>query len=189
MRTTKMQKFRSGAALLTLAFALGGCGGVPLDPQAPPEFDLNGHWVLHQALSDPPPDRRRLQARADKELLSAGPSRRQSTPGLLAFVVEDFPVLASRSMVIEQDRQSMGIRYENGVYRDVSWGERKRGLWQVSAGWLEGALVISSKASDASARESMRLSDNGQRMTVRVEVRSGGDNLSVQRTFDRVSGR
>ena len=83
----------------------------------------------------------------------------------------------------------MGIRYENGAYRDVSWGERKRGLWQVSAGWLEGALVISSKASDASARESMRLSDNGQRMTVRVEVKSGGDNLSVLRTFDRVSGR
>ena len=189
MRTARMQKLRSGAALLTLAFALGGCGGVPLDPQAPAEFDLNGHWVLHQALSDPPPDRRRLQARADRQLLSTGQPSRRPNVGLLAFVVEDFPVLASRSMVIEQDRQSMGIRYENGAYRDVSWGERKRGLWQVSAGWLEGALVISSKASDASARESMRLSDNGQRMTVRVEVKSGGDNLSVLRTFDRVSGR
>lgn len=184
-----MRKFRSITAVLALALAVGGCGSVPLDPQAPAEFDLNGHWVLHEALSDPPPDRRRLQARADRKLMGAGPPSRRSTAGLLAFVVEDFPVLASRSMVIEQDRQSMGIRYENGAYRDVSWGERKRGLWQVSAGWLEGMLVISSKARDADARESIHLSENGQRMTVRVEVKSGGDSLNVLRTFDRVSRR
>ena len=184
-----MYKPRSIPAMLTLALALGGCGGVPLDPKAPAAFDLNGHWVLHQALSDPPPDRRRLQARADRKLLGTGQPRRQSTAGLLAFVVEDFPVLAASSMIIEQDQQSMGIRYENGTYRDVSWGERKRGLWQVSAGWLEGELVISSKAPDADARESMRLSENGQRMTIRVEVKSGGDSLNVLRTFDRVSRR
>lgn len=175
--------------MLTLAAVLGGCGSVPLDPQVPAGFDLNGHWVLREALSDPPPDRRRLQARADRKLLDAGPPGRRSTAGLLAFVVDDFPVLASRSMIIEQDRQSMGIRYENGAYRDVSWGQRQRGLWQVFAGWLEGELVISSKAQDAAARESMRLSADGRRMTIRVEVKSAGDSLNAVRTFDRVSQR
>ena len=188
-RDAKMRKPRSATAMLALALALGGCGGVPLSPQAPVAFDLNGHWVLNEPLSDPPPNRRRLQARADRGLLNAERPGRRSNVGMLAFVVEDFPVLSSSSMVIEQDQHSMGIRYANGAYRDVSWGVRKRGLWQVSAGWLEGELVISSKAPDATARESMRLSENGRQMTVSVEVKSGGDNLNALRTFDRVSPR
>ena len=185
----RMRKPRSVTAMLALTLAVGGCTGVPLSPQAPAAFDLNGHWVLNEPLSDPPPNRRRLQAQADRGLLNAERPGRRSNAGMLAFVVEDFPVLSSRSMVIEQDQHSMGIRYENGAYRDVSWGVRKRGLWQVSAGWLEGELVISSKAPDATARESMRLSGNGRRMTVSVQVKSGGDNLNAVRTFDRVSPR
>ncbi len=174
-------------AVLALLTALSGCGGVPLDPEVPSAFDLNGHWVLREALSDPPPDPRRLQAQADRGLLGAGRRGGGARWNMLAFVVEDFPVLHSKSMIIEQDRRSMGIRYENGTYRDVSWGERKRGPWEVSAGWLDSSLVISSKASDASARETLRLSDDGRKMTVTVEVKSGGSGLNLIRTFDRVS--
>ena len=173
-------------AAFALLMAVAGCGSVPLDTEAPTRFDLNGHWVLHPGLSDPPPDGRRLQAESDRGFLE-GRRLGGGGGGMLAFVVEDFPVLKSKSMVIEQDQRSMGIRYENGAYRDVSWGERKRGLWRVSAGWLEGSLVIASKAADATARETLRLSEDGRRMTVAVEVKSGGSSLSAVRTFDRVS--
>ncbi len=172
-----------------LALAAGGCGSVPLDPAVPTEFDLNGQWVVHVALSDPPTDAKRLSAQADQELVAIERSSSRSQRGILAFVTQDFPVLASKTMVIEQDRHSMGIRYDKGGYRDISWGERKRGLWEVSAGWRDGALVIASRAHDATARETMRLVEDGWRMVVHVKVKSGGDSLEAVRTFDRVAPR
>ncbi len=169
--------------------ALGGCGSTPLDPEAPTEFDLNGHWVINRALSDPPPDEGRLRAEADRALVEMGrPGQRRRT-GMLAFVAADFPVLASKSMIIEQDPQSMGIRYASGAYRDVSWGQRRRGLWEVNAGWTEAGLVIASRADDASATETLRLREDGRQLAINVEIKSGGDALSAVRVFDRVSGK
>ena len=169
--------------------ALSGCGSVPLDPEAPTGFDLNGHWVINQALSDPPPNERRLQHEADRSLLEMGRLGQRRRMGMLAFVTADFPVLASRSMIIEQDPNSMGIRYESGAYRDVSWGERRRGLWEVNAGWTEDGLIIASRADDARATETMRLRQGGRQLAITIEIKSAGDALSVVRVFDRVSGR
>ena len=175
-----------GAGLL---MALAGCGSVPLDPEAPAGFDLNGHWVINLALSDPAPNERRLQAQADRALLEMDRMGQRRRMGMLAFVTADFPVLASKSMIIEQDAQSMGIRYESGAYRDVSWGERRRGLWEVEAGWTEEGLVIASKADDARATETMRLRKSGRQLAISIEIKSAGDGLSAVRVFDRVSGR
>ena len=172
-----------------LLLALGGCGSVPLDPEAPSEFDLNGHWVVNAALSDPPPDERRLRAQADRALLEIDRKGQRRRMGMLAFVTADFPVLASSSMIIEQDPLSMGIRYESGAYRDVTWGERRRGLWKVKAGWTEDGLVISSRADDAAATETMRLSEDGRQLAISIQIKSAGDALSAVRVFDRVSGQ
>jgi hypothetical protein len=108
---------------------------------------------------------------------------------MLAFITRDFPVLQAREMRIEQNRDSMGIRYDTGDYRDVSWGTRRRGLWEVRAGWHEGSLYILSDAVDAEATEIMTLSDAGHRMDVRVQVQSGGDDVEVVRVFRRDLGR
>ena len=175
-----------GAAVL---MALGGCGSVPLETQAPTGFDLNGHWVINLALSDPAPNERRLQAQADRALLEIERIGQRRRMGMLAFVTSDFPVLASKSMIIEQDALSMGIRYESGTYRDVSWGQRRRGLWEVEAGWAEEGLIIASKADDARATETMRLRKGGRQLAISIEIKSAGDALSTVRVFDRVSGR
>ena len=175
----------AGATLV----ALGGCGSVPLDPEAPRGFDLNGHWVINRGLSDPPPNERRLQAEADRALLEMGRRGQRRRMGMLAFVTADFPVLASKSMIIEQDPQSMGIRYESGAYRDVSWGQRRRGLWEVNAGWTNEGLVIASRADDASATETMRLREDGRQLAITIEIKSVGDAFSAVRVFDRVSGQ
>ena len=170
-----------------VALAAAACSGVPLDEQPPVRYDIGGQWALNTELSDPPPNTRQIMARADRDF-AEGRLRRPSG-GALAFVTQDFPVLEAKSMVIEQDSDSMGIRYENGVYRDVSWGERKRGLWEISAGWFEGDLVILSKTSDATGRETFRLSRSGQTLEVVVEANSDGEKLTATRVFERVPAR
>ena len=176
--------FRIFTGVLGVAAATA-CTGVPLDAEPPVRYDIGGQWVLNVELSDPPPNTRQIMARADRDFVEG----RIGLPsgGALAFVTQDFPVLEAKSMAIEQDSDSMGIRYDTGVYRDVSWGERKRGLWNVSAGWFEGNLVILSKAADATGRETFRLSENGQTLVVEVEADSDGEKLVAERVFERVS--
>jgi len=154
--------------LIAAALTLAGCGSVPLETRAPAGFDLSGRWQLVDALSDPAPAGRPLRRRGFS----------------LAFAAADFPVLQARRLSIEQNRDSMGVNYDGDDYRDVSWGERQRGLWQVNAGWLDGALMILSEAPDAEAREVLRL--DGDRLVVNVEVSSGGETLTRTRVFERL---
>ena len=170
-----------------MIFIWGCSSAPPLDMVVPQNFDLNGQWLLNPVLSDRPPNTRRLTDSADR---SRRASRRPPRGSSLAFITHDFPVLGAQSMVIEQNRDSMGVRFDKGEYRDVSWGERKRGLWEVSAGWYEGDLVILSESNDAKARETISLSANGQTMVVFVVVESDGEDFTSTRTFERVpSGR
>ncbi len=172
--------------LFVIALLQAACGSTPLNTDVPAVFDLNGHWVVHAPLSDPPLDRRRLQAAADRALLDMRSDSSEADAGLI-WIVEDFPGVVADSMVIEQDSASMGIRYQGGVYRDLSWGERRRGLWQVSAGWHEGSLLIESRADDARAREVFTLSPDRSRLIVVTELKAGGDTLVNRRVFDRVA--
>jgi hypothetical protein len=79
----------------------------------------------------------------------------------------------------------MGIACDEGTWRDVSWGERRRGLWEVQAGWLEDALVILSDAQDARASESFRL-EGDRLLTIVIELEAGGERIAITRTFTRV---
>ncbi|MEQ8859209.1 MAG: hypothetical protein RIC56_11210 [Pseudomonadales bacterium] len=156
-------------AALVMMLLLGACTGMDLEPSPPPQFDLSGRWVLLEDASDDAPTRRVLRARG----------------GMLSFVTQDFPVLRAREMRIEQSRDSMGVRYDEADYRDVSWGTRKRGLWEVRAGWSEGRLIIISDARDADGQEIFTLSPDGRRLTVDVRVVSSGDDVNVTRVFER----
>ena len=148
---------------------LTACGRIQLDPQRPADFDLTGTWVLVEEASEAPPSTRRLRSRG----------------GMLAFIIQDFPVLRAREMRIEPSGDSMGVRYIPGGYRDVSWGTRTRGLWEVRAGWHEGSLVILSVADDARARETLTLSADGRRLDVAVRIDARGEDLDVVRVFRR----
>lgn len=145
------------------------CAGTPLDYRPAAGFDISGDWLLVPEISDAPPPRNRLRARGT----------------MMAFVSQDFPVLRARRLHIEQNRDSMGVTFDDTEYRDVSWGVRKRGLWNVEAGWLEGALVIVSDAKDGKAQETLILSPDGQMLTIEIELNAGRENLALTRIFTR----
>ncbi|MFK7914997.1 MAG: hypothetical protein AB8B93_13860 [Pseudomonadales bacterium] len=159
-----------------------------MDPQPPQRFDLSGTWLLQADLSDAPPNPKGFESPPPVPT-DGQRARRRVVPGSrggLAFVAHDFPVLKAQRMTIEQNRDSMGIEYDRGRYRDVSWGMRTRGLWDVDAGWNDaGQLVLRWKASDARAREVMALSANGQQLTVMLQIKAGEQNVDVRRVFSR----
>jgi hypothetical protein len=157
------------AILVVASSLLSGCAGVVLDSNTPPGFDLNGTWVLDPLASEASPEAKRLRRRGMS----------------IAMVAQDFPVLRARRMEIEQNDDSMGVSYDGVDYRDVSWGLRERGLWEVNAGWDDGVLRILSKARDAKAQEVVMLSEAGTRLTVKVSIEADGDELSVTRVFTR----
>ena len=166
--TVRMLSALAGFALLS------ACGQIPLDENAPARFDLTGHWVQ----ADRPT--------AERSNASGGDSERRRSGIASGFMAQDFPLLVAQEMRIEQDDRSMGIEYTSGNYRDVTWGERRRGVWEVRAGWNEGALHIYSKASDVSASEIWQLSADGQRLDISISVRGNRDQ-EFRRVFRRAS--
>jgi hypothetical protein len=145
-----------------LSVVLMACGAVPLEERSPGGFDLTGHWI------------------ATDEAVSDGALRS-------GFMSQDFPLLITREMRIEQDASSMGVEYGRGNYRDVTWGERKLGVWEIRAGWLDGALHIYSEAPDTSASEVWHLSEDGTELAIDVRVK-GERARAVRRTFTRSTG-
>ncbi len=161
-----MKHFWLGGVLLLVV----ACAGNPLDYTPAAGFDISGDWLLVPEISGAPPPRSQLRARGS----------------MMAFVSQDFPVLHARRLRIEQNRDSMGVTFDDGKYRDVSWGVRQRGLWNVEAGWLEGALVIVSDAKDGEARETILLSPDRQMLTIEIELKAGRENLALTRIFTRI---
>ncbi len=176
-------------ALLSLLGLLTACSSVELNEVNPEGVNLSGEWVLDFADSDAAPDLR--------EGLHGSKKRPRHTDrraqileiakgSALAFIVHDFQVLRADKIEIEQNRNSMGIQYHPGVYRDLTWGERQRGLWEVYAGWEETDLVIISKANDMLVTE--RLGRKGNRLWVVVTVDADGEERSFTRVFNLRAG-
>ncbi|NKB99670.1 MAG: hypothetical protein GKR90_14405 [Pseudomonadales bacterium] len=177
---------------LTLGFfavLVAACSGIELVEDNPIGVDLTGSWVLDYADSDATPDfkqglggRKRARRTNDQVI-----KQRNDVLGALgsgfAFVVHDFQILSADSITVEQNHDSMGIAHEPGVYRDVSWGERQRGLWEVYAGWEEQDLVILSKAPDMSVLE--RYIVKRDRMTVELTIEADDEERTVRRIFNR----
>lgn len=160
--------------------ALSAC--MPLNTNVPPSFDLTGHWVLDDLASDAPLDLDAIRRREDRKVARG----RQSNPGgSAAFVLQDFPVLNATQMRIEQDSASMGIRYGDDTYRDVSWGERERDFWSVRTGWQDSSLVIRSTRGGTRGTEVMVLENAGDRLRVTVRVETEGEDVRAVRVFNR----
>lgn len=154
-----------------------------LDPIVPRGFDLTGDWVLDREASDAPPDLEAIRRREDRDVVRG---RQSDAAASAAFAVQDFPVLTAARLEIEQDDESMGIRYDGILYRDISWGERERDLWRVQAGWNEGDLVIRSVRGGISGSETFALESNGTLLRVTVDIETGGQDVRSVRVYRRV---
>lgn len=169
-------------AILPAAGVLGLGACVQLDTQPLGGFDLSGEWVLDREASDAAPDLGAIREREDRQLVRGKPA---NVADSAAFVVQDFPVLAATRLRIEQHADSMGVRYDGGAYRDVSWGDRTRDLWTVRAGWTENALVIRSTRGAIRGEEVFTLEDGGRRLRIAVSVRAGDEQVHTLRVYRR----
>ena len=174
------RSFRALVCGVSLLFALAAC--TALDPEVPRGFDLTGDWVLEEGSSDAPPDIDAIRRREDRDVIRG---RQSDATASAAFAVQDFPVLTARRLEIEQDDESMGIRYDGVVYRDITWGERKRELWTVHAGWAEGDLVIRSVRGRTKGREEFVLERNGAFLRVTVSIETDGQDVRSVRVYRR----
>jgi len=170
-----------------LVAAMIGCTGIDLDTVNPEGVNLSGQWLVDFSDSDLVPDlrnrpqgkpSRRVQGSVNQEAL------RVADGSALAFIAHDFQVLRADKLTIEQNIDSMGLDYQPGVYRDVTWGERQRGLWEVLAGWEEQQLVIISKARNMRVEERLQLV-SPDLLEVRVYIDAGGEQLEFLRVFNR----
>ncbi|MCY3838669.1 MAG: hypothetical protein OXH09_08540 [Gammaproteobacteria bacterium] len=163
-----------------VVFLLAGCSA--LDSNVPRGFDLTGDWVLDREASDAPPDLDAIRRREDRDVVRG---RQSDAAASAAFAVQDFPVLTATRLEIEQDDESMGIRYDGVVYRDITWGERERDLWKVRSGWDEGDLVVRSVRGNVRGREAFALERNGMRLRVTVDIETGGQDVRSVRVYRR----
>ena len=170
---------------LTVAFLLAlvtGCESLSL--AIPVGFDLTGEWLLDANSSDSAPDTKAIRRAEDMDIARG---KQKNVNASAAFVVQDFPIVAAERLVIEQNNDSLGIRYSNGTYRDVTWGRTQRNFWQIEAGWSNGVLVILSRRDDITGREEMRLEAAGSRLLVTVDVKTEGRDVRLQRVYVRGS--
>lgn len=192
------KKYSRASLAAFMALTLAACTTLNLDSTPPAGYNLSGTWLINTQLSDPPPAPGRngdSGAARDGGRRGAGPNGGgggqprlpdRSSRLTFAFLIQDFPVLAAQRLKIEQNRDSMGIDFDRGSYRDVSWGERERGIWDVTAGWDEaGVLTILSESTDARALERLQLSENERQLSVEFDYQVDGDSRRYRRVFDR----
>ena len=147
-------------AILLSSFLLGlvGCSAIDLDQRKPEKVDFSGHWELNLPLSEGvienprsrndvfDSDRIKTEGMASADLLDP-----------FVFVSHDFHIINARSLTIELDPISAGLDYQPGTYRDVTFGVRRRGLWDIYAGWDGDDLVILSRADKLQVMERISL--------------------------------
>lgn len=175
---------------LFVMVCLASCTGIELVEENPRNLKLSGTWVLNVETSDATPDlkhglqerkSRRRAARNQRDIQQH--EIRGALGSGLAFIVHDFQVLSADEIEIELNHDSMGIRYEPGIYRDVSWGKRERPLWEVYAGWEEDQLVIISTANRMRVVE--RHERRGNELWVGIAINADGEKRLLQRVFTR----
>lgn len=171
--------FPATTAGIALALVLGACAPLATDP--PTGFDMSGQWVLDAGSSDETPDIDAIRQREDRQLVRGEPATAAASA---TYVVQDFPVLAATRLRIEQDADSMGVYYDEGTYRDVSWGDRTRDLWAVSAGWADGALVVRSTRGAIRGEEVFTL-EGGGLLRIAVSIHAGDERFRVHRVYRR----
>lgn len=149
---------RFWVALVCLLLVGAGCSSLSTD--VPVAFDLSGDWIISESESE-------SQSPSDARIGQSDRARRRGHEADVGFDPAALPMIDARAMVIEQDATSMGIAYQNGTYRDVSWGERDLRFADVAAGWDGPDLVIETESGRYDMVERYQLSPDGY---LRVEI-------------------
>ena len=170
---------------LALMGALFGCGAPTstLGGTTPAGIDLTGVWILDSARSDEPPDREKAMQKAKAEEIDG---KRNNALSSMLFAAQDFPVISAERMVIEQDVDSIGISFGEGLHRDLIWGLQTRAEWRIDAGWDNSYLVVKSMVSHTSATERYQLRADGKELVVDVTIRSASSREHFKRTYTRL---
>ena len=165
---------------------LAACTTIQLDERPSQSIDLSGEWILDSVASQNPDlvAEGVKQEWIDRRPRNRRDMRRMFEGSSLAFISHDFHVLNAEKLYIEQGTDSLGIQYYPGVYRDVSWGERDRGLWAVEAGWQALEMVIVSDAPEMRVIERFDLVAP-QTLRVIVTISADGEEREITRVFDR----
>ena len=158
--------------LLSFLICIIGCSTLDLDQRKPEKVDFSGHWELNLPLSVGVAE----NPRSGNDVFD---SNQIKTEGLantdlldpFVFVSHDFHIINAQSLTIELDPISAGLDYQPGTYRDVTFGERRRGLWDIYAGWDGDDLIILSRANKLQVMERISLvSPNRLRIIVGIEA-------------------
>ena len=186
-RKTEAKTLKISICTVFFALSMMGCQGLDLAQAPLKSIQLSGIWVVDAGASDdlraftrPPSERRRPKLSVREEI------RRIGLGSGLAFVVQDFQIIDANQIVIEQGRNSMGVKHIPGTYRDVTWGDRERDIWRIQAGWQETDLVIFSTAKGLRVLERYQLV-NQNRLRLDLDVQADGVNRKLTRFFDRKS--
>jgi hypothetical protein len=171
----------------TTALLLAVCACSHLATVAPATVDLSGTWVLDARRSDSPPPMGHRRSEAEENEDRSTSYGGQAGPAHFGGPMPLLPMVTATEMTIGQDPQSMGIDYPNQPYRDVKWGEQKRGLFTIDAGWDDQRrLIIVTKSQPMTVHEVYSLSDAGNTLTLQIDLSSKriGDR-HVTRVFTR----
>ena len=163
-------------ALVCLLLVGAGCSS--LSTNVPVAFDLSGDWIISESESESGPDSGAPSEQSDRV-------RRRGHGADIGFDRAALPMIDARAMVIEQDATSMGIAYQNGTYRDVSWGERDLRLVDVAAGWDGPDLVIETESGSYDMVERYQLSPDGNLRVVIHLNPARGEKIKVVRIYRR----
>ena len=162
-----------------------GCSALDLDQRKPEKVDFSGHWKLNLPLSEGVIE----NPRSGNDVFD---SNQIKTEGLantdlldpFVFVSHDFHIINAQSLTIELDPISAGLDYQPGTYRDVTFGERRRGLWDIYAGWDGDDLVILSRANKLQVMERISLI-SPDRLRIIVGIEAEKNNRDFVKVFDR----
>ncbi len=185
-RTINTRGISSHTIGILLILTVSGCSTVDLSTDNPTGVDLSGTWVVDFKNSDVVPDLRNHMSKKTQKRIRRGTnaSRVTAIGSGLSFIRHDFQVLSATQLEIEQNKDSMGVQHLPGVYRDISWGERQRGLWAVNAGWEGRELVVISSANKLRVEERYSVFGGG-RLLVNIQIDADDEEFSFRRQFAR----
>ena len=185
LKTIHQCRWIEWPAMLIGAMIMAGCGGLNLESKPARPTNLSGTWQLDTAASDSADGLKgRPSRRLERNETVRDEIQRISRGSGLEFIAQDFQVLKAKRLKIEQGSDSMGVQHWPGVYRDVTWGQRERGLWRVYAGWERNDLLIQSTTNDMRVLERYQLISDTQ-LRVQITVRADGQTKELQRLYRR----
>ena len=185
LKTIHQCRWIAWPAMLIGAMIMAGCAGLNLELTPTQPINLSGTWQLDTAASDSADGLKgRPSRRLERNETVRDEIQRISRGSGLEFIAQDFQVLKAKRLKIEQGSDSMGVQHWPGVYRDVTWGQRERGLWRVYAGWERNDLLIQSTTRDMRVLERYQLINNTQ-LRVQITVRADGQTKELQRLYRR----